>query len=369
MLKNSKDKSLAPYGYGSACSFYLGAIIVLLVCQAVAAVVSASISKTFGDVSKNGDFNTAFMIVIQLANAAFIYFYTRMKKRRFDFTIVHDAAGKPLTPSAVIVPIIAAALLMVGMYLPTIWYGYFTRAIGLPPDYGEVQITTPSAVVMMVIAAVFLAPCFEETIYRGVLLDGMRREKTEVKAVLLTALAFMLQHMNPVQVVFQFALGVLAAYTVVKSGRLICSVILHATANALALVIQFTALGEALNGCVAWLTNNIAAAFFITLGLFAACGAGLFVLIKYGFDIKRAAAKIVGKHRAETEPRKADGAAEAAQNAGADAQSEKTEVDGAIAAAKLRSELARKDGTFKYWIGIGICALMLIINLISGIMS
>ncbi|MDE7464356.1 MAG: hypothetical protein K2M48_04930, partial [Clostridiales bacterium] len=115
MLKNSKN--LAAYDYGGACAFYLGAIIVTLLCQAAAGIVSAALAKPYPDIAKNGDFNTAFMIVIQLANAGFIYFYTKLRRRKFDFTFVRrDGDDKGITPSVIIVPIIAAAVLMVGMY-------------------------------------------------------------------------------------------------------------------------------------------------------------------------------------------------------------------------------------------------------------
>lgn len=364
MLKNSKN--LSAYDYGGACAFYLGAIIVTLLCQAAAGIVSAALAKSYPDIAKNGDFNTAFMIVIQLANAAFIYFYTKLRRNKFDFTFVRrDGDDKGITPSVVIVPIIAAATLMFGMYLPTVWYGYFARVIGVPESAGEINLDTVSSIVMIVVASVALAPVMEETIYRGVLLHGMRRERSAIQAVMFSALAFTLMHMNVVQVVFQFALGVLSAFVALKTERLLPSIILHATANALALVMQLTPFAGVLAGCEAWLTQNIVAAFFITLGLFAAAFGALFALVKFGFDIKNVLARLGKGTTKSDEPQDgADDEAVAPQSADGNADDET-----ANRVAAVRRKSGRSDGTFKYFIGIGICAVMLIINMITVILS
>ncbi len=345
MLKNSEN--LKPYNYSDACMFYLGAILVTLLCQGVAGIVSASLAKLYPNIASSGDFNTAFMIVIQVANAAFIYFYTRLKRKKFDFTFVkRDGDSKGVTPAVIAIPVVCAAALMAGMYLPTVWYGYLLRVMGLPDSFGNVQLDTASSIVMIVIASVALAPLMEETIYRGVLLHGLAREKREFTAVMLSALAFMLMHMNPRQVCFQLSLGIVSAFLALRSKRLLPSVILHASANAIALVMQLTPLDAALSGCVVWLTENIAAAVFITLGLFAAGGGVLFALVHFGF-----------RSPDTVQPASAEGT---------------TAGDGDGDAARVEEaykQMADRDGTVKYWIGIGICGLMLIVNLISGIVS
>ncbi|MCH5162109.1 MAG: CPBP family intramembrane metalloprotease [Clostridiales bacterium] len=358
MLKNSKN--LSAYDYGDACTFYLGAIIVTLISQAVAGIVASALSGAVPDIASNGDFNTAFMIVIQLANAAFIYFYTKIKRKKFDFTFVRrDGDGKGITPAVIIVPIVAAVVLMVGMYLPTVWYGYFTRVIGVPKSAGEIELSSVSSIVMIIIASVALAPCMEETIYRGVLLHGMRREKTEVKAVMFSALAFTIMHMNVVQVVFQFALGVLSGFVALKSKRLLPSVILHATANGLALLIQLPAIAAWLLSCELWLTGHVAAAVFITLGLFVAAGGALYFIVKYAFG--RAPEEAERQTVAEVEP--------AAKEIEEAAQEGETDDEKANKVVEVRKAAGRSDGTFKYFIGIGICAVMLIVNLVTVIVS
>ena len=79
-------KNLKKYDYCGACTFYLGAVIVTLVCQALAGVISASLVDTHPDIAKNGDFNTAFMIFIQIVNAVFIVVYSKVNRYGLNFT-------------------------------------------------------------------------------------------------------------------------------------------------------------------------------------------------------------------------------------------------------------------------------------------
>ncbi len=360
-------KNYKPYDFSTACSFYLGAIIITLIVQGVAGIVSSAMSSSVPDIVDNGDFNTAFMIVFQIANAGFIVLYSYIKKSKFSFTYIREReTGKSLNAACFVIPVIAGGVLMAAMYLPTLWYGYLTEAMGIPPDSGNIELSTPSSVAMIVIASVLLAPIFEETIYRGVLFHGLNEEYSTLKAVLLSSLAFTLMHMSSLQVVFQFALGVSSAYLASKSGRLLPSVILHATANALALVMQMTPFADILFGCQTWLTENIAAAVFITLGLFLAGFAVLFFGIDLAFGGKTVKS-LSGKNRKNTETEKgfSDGGEKPEKSGG-----EKAVVtDVATVRDEAMRIVRKKEGRFKYWIAIGISVVMFVINLVSGILS
>lgn len=334
------------YDYCGACTFYLGAIIVTLICQAVSGVISAAITAAHPDFSGNSDFSTAFMIVVQAANAAFIVLFSKLNRYKFDFAYVRRGGRGRVEPSTFVVPVVGAGLLMIAMYLPTLWYGYFTTyALGISPELGNINLDTVSSVVMIVIASVFLAPVCEEVIYRGILFNGLKKHRSVLGAVTLSALAFMLMHMSPVQVVFQFSLGVASAYIMHRSGRMLPSVLFHATANALALIMQLTPFAGVLVGCEVWLVSHVAAAFFITLGLLAGGGGALYALIRFGFD-----AKLLGNapyvEVAEEAP-----------------QSDEANVvrDAAIEVAR------RKDGTFRYWVAIAICGVVFVAALIVSV--
>lgn len=359
MLNKKDDGSFLRYDYPSSCAFYLGAIVVSLVCQAAVAFVVAGLSDKFPDLAESGLFNGAFMIGIQLANAAFIYLFGRLRRRKLNFTYFRgETDGKPPRAVDYVLPPVCACLLLVAMYLPTLWFGYVTRAMGVPDDAGSIALDTAGAMATVIIASVLLAPVCEETIYRGVLLHGLNDRQSAVKAVLLSALAFMLMHMNPLQIVFQFAMGVLCGFIALKSKRLLPSILTHACGNALALIVSATALGNTLAACEAWLVQNIAAAFFITLALFAGGGAALYAVVRYGFGWGEKTKKQTPAAPAELAPEQSRPDAE-------------TDAD-KLAAENARStaeEMRRRDGRVKYIIGIGICVVMLVINLVALILE
>ncbi|MCH5160658.1 MAG: CPBP family intramembrane metalloprotease [Clostridiales bacterium] len=355
LTRGNEKNNRTAYDYYSSCAFYLFAVLVVLLCQGVAGVVAAAIERAYAGASSGGIFNTACMIFFQAANFAFIYFYTRIMRKKLNFDYFKNSCGRGVTPKIVILPILLAVVLMCGMYLPTLWYGYFTRAIGIPESAGALELDSAGAIVMIVIASVIFAPIFEETIYRGVLLHGLKDEFSVTKSVMLVALAFMMMHMSPLQVVFQFALGVLSGYLAIKSERLLPSVILHATANALALIIQLTPFAAVLDGSVVWLTNHIAAAVMITILFFAVAFFICFVLLRYAFD-KTHLFTHGGVDAAKPDDNNDDGAAEQADSHAQEIMKE-----------QVMSQITRRDGLARYFIGIGICAVMFIINLVSMI--
>lgn len=341
MLNNKKIKI---FDYCGACTFYLGAIIVTLICQALVGVVSAALSPSFPDITENSDFLTAFMIVIQAANALFIFLFCKINNNRFDCALAcknADNGKAKLDYRDFVIPVIAAVAVLAAMYLPTLWYGYFTAyVLRIPPSAGNVELNSASSVVMIVIASVFMAPVFEEAIYRGVLYNGLRKEHSAAKSVLLCALAFMLMHMSPIQVVFQFALGALSAIIMERTGRLLPCVLLHATANAAALAVQSQPISGAVDGAVLWLVNNPAAAAFITLALLVAGGAVLFALVFvwYGKTGKNVMAEIVDEESLTPQ-------------------------------ATVAKDARKKDGRMRYFIALGISGVLFVINLVTMVMG
>lgn len=60
----------------------------------------------------------------------------------------------------------------------------------------------------LIFSAVLLAPVLEEIVFRGIMLDGFPKRYSPTKATLWSALFFGLIHLNPVQSVGAFMLGI-----------------------------------------------------------------------------------------------------------------------------------------------------------------
>ncbi len=130
---------------------------------------------------------------------------------------------------------------------------------------------------------VFLAPLLEEYVFRKQLIDRTARygEKT---AVLFSAFAFGIFHMNLFQFFYAFALGALFAYIYLRTRRLRYSVILHMLINFHGAVVapyllSMISIGEDMQTIS---TDSLGALLVLrlySLLLIALCIAGLVILI------------------------------------------------------------------------------------------
>ncbi len=112
-------------------------------------------------------------------------------------------------------------------------FGYESAPIELPSldGFGLVG-------VLFVVAV--LPAIFEEVIFRGLLVNGMRSLDTW-KVVLISGGLFALYHQNPAQTVYQFCCGAAFAFVAVKAGSILPTVLSHFLNNAY--IIIMTKLG------------------------------------------------------------------------------------------------------------------------------
>ncbi len=108
-------------------------------------------------------------------------------------------------------------------------FGYEDPGISLPSmdGFGFFGVLTVVAV---------LPAILEETIFRGILLGGLKNFG-KVGSILLCGALFALYHQNPAQTLYQFCCGVAFALIVVRSGSVLPTVLAHFVNNALILLL------------------------------------------------------------------------------------------------------------------------------------
>jgi membrane protease YdiL (CAAX protease family) len=87
---------------------------------------------------------------------------------------------------------------------------------------------------VLFVIAVFPA-VMEETVFRGLILKGLRQSK-EIYAVLLCGALFALYHQKPEQTVYQFCCGAAFALVALRSGSVLPTVVAHFINNAWILI-------------------------------------------------------------------------------------------------------------------------------------
>ncbi|HCE57171.1 MAG TPA: hypothetical protein DER09_05040 [Prolixibacteraceae bacterium] len=81
-----------------------------------------------------------------------------------------------------------------------------------------------------------VAPVVEELIFRGLILQGFRRNYSPFVAVLISALLFALFHLNPWQFPATFMLGLLLGWIMLRTDNILLAILGHSINNFLVLI-------------------------------------------------------------------------------------------------------------------------------------
>lgn len=92
---------------------------------------------------------------------------------------------------------------------------------------------------LLTFGALLLAPVMEEVLFRGILFRGLTSSYSAKKAVIISAIIFALLHLNPVQLLPAFLLGLFFGFLYMKTNSLGLVILLHFTANFTALIGEY----------------------------------------------------------------------------------------------------------------------------------
>ena len=93
---------------------------------------------------------------------------------------------------------------------------------------------------VLIILYCFATPILEEIIFRYFIFNLIKKHiKKAAVSILITAVLFGIYHLNPVQMLYGFLMGLLITYSYYKRPILTIPIIVHASANAVALAFTF----------------------------------------------------------------------------------------------------------------------------------
>lgn len=84
-----------------------------------------------------------------------------------------------------------------------------------------------------------LPAIFEELIFRGMILNGLRKSCSEFGAIAMSALLFALTHGNLEQLIYPFIMGLVLGWIAVRTGSTFASMIVHLVNNSLVVLLAF----------------------------------------------------------------------------------------------------------------------------------
>ncbi|MDE3092071.1 MAG: CPBP family intramembrane metalloprotease, partial [Chloroflexota bacterium] len=133
-----------------------------------------------------------------------------------------------------------SAGLFILSYAVRFCYGLAASAFGYQPALQDVLTrldATGFGFVLTLVAAAVVAPIAEETFFRGFVYGGLRGRIGVIGAMVVSTLFFTALHFSIDQFIPIFFLGLFLAFLYEKTGSLYPGILLHATNNAISLVV------------------------------------------------------------------------------------------------------------------------------------
>ncbi len=101
--------------------------------------------------------------------------------------------------------------------------------------------------VLQILALVIMGPLTEEIIFRGLVYKRVKRYTDSVKGAIISAVVFGIYHYNLVQGIYGFILGILLVFVYEKYKTIAAPVIMHLSANLIALLMMYSDISTAIN--------------------------------------------------------------------------------------------------------------------------
>ena len=222
-----------------------------------------------GDVSSFTPGETTFTttgLAMVLSGIAMIWHLIHFKYVKFYLKSFGEVSGKTIGLS---IPLIVAGMLFINLC---------SEFIGLP-DLMQDTFRAMSRNVFGIISIAIMAPLVEELLFRGAIQGYMLRKGIKpLHAILIASAIFGIVHMNPIQIPFAFAIGLIFGWLYYRTGSVVPGIIGHFINNSIACLQMATLTEEEFNTTtIEWLGIGPTYALF---ALSLAVMIGMFLYLK-----------------------------------------------------------------------------------------
>ena len=218
-----------------------------------------------GDVSSFTPGETTYTttgIAMILSGIAMIWHLIHFKYVKFNLKSFGEASGKTIGLS---IPLIVAGMLFINLC---------SEFLGLP-DLMQDTFLGMSRNVFGIISITIMAPLVEELLFRGAIQGYMLRKGMKpLNAILIASAIFGIVHMNPIQIPFAFAIGLIFGWLYYRTGSVVPGIIGHFINNSIACLQMATLTEEEFNTKTIDLIGEVptyllfAASLAVTIGMF-----------------------------------------------------------------------------------------------------
>ena len=222
-----------------------------------------------GDVSNFTPGETTYTttgIAMILSGIAMICHLIHFKYVKFNLKSFSEVSGKTIGLS---IPLIVAGMLFINLC---------SEFLGLP-DLMQDTFLGMSRNVFGIISITIMAPLVEELLFRGAIQGYMLRKGMKpLNAILIASAIFGIVHMNPIQIPFAFAIGLIFGWLYYRTGSVVPGIVGHFINNSIACIQMATLTEEEFNTkTIEWLGEGPTYALF---ALSLAVMIGMFLYLK-----------------------------------------------------------------------------------------
>ena len=201
-------------------------------------------------------------LAMVLSGIAMIWHLIHFKYVKFNLKSFGEVSGKTIGLS---IPLIVAGMLFINLC---------SEFIGLP-DLMQDTFRAMSRNVFGIISIAIMAPLVEELLFRGAIQGYMLRKGMKpLHAILIASAIFGIVHMNPIQIPFAFAIGLIFGWLYYRTGSVVPGIIGHFINNSIACLQMATMSKEEFNTTtIEWLGEGptyalFALSFAVMIGMF-----------------------------------------------------------------------------------------------------
>ena len=201
-------------------------------------------------------------IAMILSGIAMIWHLIHFKYVKFNLKSFSEVPSKTIWLS---IPLIVAGMLFINLC---------SEFLGLP-DLMQDTFLGMSRNVFGIISITIMAPLVEELLFRGAIQGYMLRKGMKpLNAILIASAIFGIVHMNPIQIPFAFAIGLIFGWLYYRTGSVVPGIIGHFINNSIACLQMATLTEEEFNTKTIDLIGEVptyllfAASLAVTIGMF-----------------------------------------------------------------------------------------------------
>lgn len=212
--------------------------ILMFILSLVAGLIERGMNVESGTITGHVGFLIPATLLTQLSFLGIFVLYNKM------FGITYKASTITNKPKwqDILIAILVACVSLFGLLLFTNCHDVFLRDV-LKFDLSEgltgIPLTNFGWFILNLLLLGILPGVCEELIFRGVVLQGLRKNFSDGVAIVVSALMFALFHTNLQQLIYPFILGLILAWIAIRSGSLIVSIIVHTTNNFIVILLAY----------------------------------------------------------------------------------------------------------------------------------